>query len=306
MQIFPESNASPPQQSPAVFIFDSMRTRSHVLFRFLSTNAKMHPIDVPFLRAGIVGKERWLKGARCCEERRKVIWEPDQPMDAGDTFEMLRKELAEGVEEAALKVCPSEKMLLFALLPSHPASLAKGKQGKIAVSNNHVPNLLRQDILFALHRRSMTFEEAERENPTHIPDAIFSGLTPVVLIRHPILQINSSYRTATAAGFRNVPTDEDFEINVSTHLVRFCFEMFKTQGREPIVVDAEDVLYRTDEVIKGVCEKLNLGLHPSEFSDTWEQAPEKLVGILPVHKHFTGAFLTSAGINRPEGDMVSP
>jgi hypothetical protein len=42
-----------------IFVFDSMRTRSHLFFRYLSTSEEVYPIYHPFVLAAYLGPERW-------------------------------------------------------------------------------------------------------------------------------------------------------------------------------------------------------------------------------------------------------
>lgn len=170
--------------------------------------------------------------------------------------------------------------------------------------NDHIPNVLREDILYGLHRNTITAEDAGRMNPTHIPDSMFSNLTPIILIRHPILQTDSSYRILGNEAFKNIPTDEDFQIGQSLQFAKFLFDMFTAQGKQPVVVDGEDTLYRTDEMTRGLCEKLGMGLDPEAFSDVWEKAPEDAVPKHVLTKAFTSTIYASTGIERPEGGKV--
>ncbi|CZT15727.1 uncharacterized protein RCC_01561 [Ramularia collo-cygni] len=132
----------PSRPTPIFFIFDAMRTRSHLFFRYLSTHAKFHPIYHPYLNAAILGEERWAKPAECCEERRFEIWEGMKLLLVDDTFESLNEDLRGRVEEGQ-------------------------RGGRIPLINDHIPNLLQEEILYGLHRNTMTIEEAMRTNPTH-------------------------------------------------------------------------------------------------------------------------------------------
>jgi hypothetical protein len=42
-----------------IFVFDSMRTRSHLFFRYLSTSGEVYPIYHPFVLAAYLGPDRW-------------------------------------------------------------------------------------------------------------------------------------------------------------------------------------------------------------------------------------------------------
>lgn len=155
---------------------------------------------------------------------------------------------------------------------------------------------MKEEHLFAMHRdRSLKLTQVS--NPTHIPDQIFNTLSPIILIRNPILQVNSTYRSCVELGMKLRETDEDFEIITSLHFSRCLFDMFTAQGRKPIVVDGEDVVYRTDSLIQGICERL--GMDPEKFSDKWDPTPEEQMPEHPMIRMFTLTIHASAGIERP-------
>lgn len=52
-----------------------------------------------------------------------------------------------------------------------------------------------------------------QSNPTCIPDNVLDTFTPIFVIRHPILMVDSLYRVQLRADMGQLPTDEDFEVN---------------------------------------------------------------------------------------------
>lgn len=88
----------------SVFIFDGMRMRSHLFFRYLSTSSDLHPYYHPFLLAAFLGEERWAKGAQCSAERKKEIWEDMLPAIAPDTFDSLKVKFEADIALARSKV----------------------------------------------------------------------------------------------------------------------------------------------------------------------------------------------------------
>ena len=111
-------------------------------------------------------------------------------------------------------------------------------------------------------------------NALEIPDALLEKFTPVLLIRHPVLQVDSIYRSMTSYS-QCRPGDEDFNLITCTRHSRWLFEYFKHTrgGLTPIVVDGEDVLWRTQELGSNICAAL--GLPADGLKDQWDRLPEE-------------------------------
>lgn len=100
------SQPAKPKELPLpIFIFDGMRTRSHLFFRYLCTNPVFRPIYHPFIKAGVMGEERWVKRANCCEARRKMILEEMVPFLTEETYESLKGKLTMNFERVSREVC---------------------------------------------------------------------------------------------------------------------------------------------------------------------------------------------------------
>lgn len=119
-------------------------------------------------------------------------------------------------------------------------------------------------------------------NPTHIPDNLFKALLPVLVIRHPILVLDSLCRAIKEENNAPAPAEEDFEAITTLKLSRDLFDGFCSQGRKPLVVDGDDVLWHTAEVTKAVCEYV--GIDADSLSDTWTPFPgARTIDIKPLH-----------------------
>lgn len=258
-----------------IMVFDMMRLRSHLFFRFMCTNPTIEPVYHPWIMSNLFGPERitlhfldspavkdWNDGY---ESIRTI-----QNTYAGDT-----KELERAVEEVAQK-------------------------GKIALINEHCHWVVRQDIVIDMMYKGKTYtHEDVGTNPTRLPDWIFETMTPVILIRHPVLYVQSEYVVALAAiPWR--PGDKGFSTICSMRFSRLLFDSLRAHGRQPIVVDGEDLLWRTQELSTGLCEKLSL--QPGSLKDSWEPMEGHAD---PLLKAYTSTIFESQGIQKPEGNNVS-
>lgn len=135
-------------------------------------------------------------------------------------------------------------------------------------------------------------------NPTHIPDNLFKALLPVLVIRHPILVLDSRCRAIEEENNAPAPAEEDFEAITTLKLSRDLFDRFCSQGRKPLVVDGDDVLWHTAEVTKAVCEYV--GIDADSLSDTWTPYPEHERSTSnPYIYEWTKVTWESDGIERP-------
>ena len=134
-------------------------------------------------------------------------------------------------------------------------------------------------------------------NPTVMPDHLLNELTPIILIRHPVLQIESVY-TSMLAYSQCRPGDENFDLITSFQYHRLVFEYFRlSRGITPIVVDGEDILWRTEEL----AEKLGkaIGVDPAGFKGSWDQLPKDWWSSSPFVLAMTKTIHESTGIERP-------
>jgi hypothetical protein len=161
---------------------------------------------------------------------------------------------------------------------------------------------MRQDITFALLQGHNYTPDDLGRNPTYLPDWLFETCTPILVIRHPAFQIPSLYNALSSTS-RTVPDDEDFEFTSSLHYSRLFFDLFKSQGRTPVVVDGEDVVWRTEEMATNVCNAI--GIDPSGATEQWEPTPSHERTPNPVAQHFLSTVYDSTGVERP-AEKVRP
>ena len=172
------------------------------------------------------------------------------------------------------------------------------QNAKVPVANEHWLLLLRLELVLGLLRGEIQEPAQLGRNPTHLPDEIFHSLRPIILIRHPALAISSIYRDAlNLTKFRE--GDEDLDVICVNRPLRILFDYFKAQKRRPIVVDAEDVLWRTEEVAKNLCAALGT-IDPTTLSDRWEpKSKEEIERMNPYVYKVTQKIVESSGIERP-------
>ena len=232
-----------------IFVFDSTRLRSHLFFRYLSTHPALEPIYHPFLSAAMFGPDQIANYLEHSEIREEELATYRKTLAVPDTYAENIRKLESAVQSAK-------------------------ESGKIAVSNEHWFNMMSSDMVLRLLRGDISEPDQLGRNPTLLPDELFDAVRPIILIRHPALSVNSIYRTALAV-VKTRPGDEDFEMICINRPLRLLYDNFKARGRHPIVVDGEDLLWRTEDLNKQLCEKLELS--SGGLSDKWEPTSKEEV-----------------------------
>lgn len=152
--------------------------------------------------------------------------------------------------------------------------------------------------------------DALQRNPTVFRTEFLDGVTPVFLIRHPALSIPSFLRKDMSI-CKNRADDEDFAIYTATYWSRLIFDSFvlrsggshpPTGGQVPTVVDAADVIYRSESTINALCQRL--GIEASGVQYSWPPVPENEWPTDPLMRHFFDALYKSSGVER-RADRVS-
>lgn len=138
-------------------------------------------------------------------------------------------------------------------------------------------------------------------NPTYIPDIIYDTLSPIVLFRNPIIHITSLHRDLLN-GTQIRPGDETFTLTTSLAFTRHLYDQLRDQGRNPILIDAEDLLWRTQELGEKLCAALGI---ENVLSEKWDPTPEDQRPTHPAIAQWTKDIHESNGILRP-ATKVSP
>ena len=156
--------------------------------------------------------------------------------------------------------------------------------------------MIRQDITFAYCGGHRYTPDDLGPNPTYLPDWLFSTCTPILVIRHPAFMVRSLHHTMSQVS-QCTPGDEDFFYCASLACCRMLFDLFQSQGRAPIVVEGDDVVWRTQEMSTNVCNKL--GIDPSGVEEQWEPTPQDQRHPNPIVAAFTKTIHDSTGVERP-------
>lgn len=151
--------------------------------------------------------------------------------------------------------------------------------------------------------RDQSLQLSPSSNPTVIPDDIFNSLTPVFVIRNPIYAVPSNYLT-----FRQTsqvrPGGEDWQLANGIMFQRRLFDHFRSIGRPPVVVDGDDVIWRTDELRDNLCRAL--GLDPNGISSSWEAVPQDKRSKHDIIRYFLQTIDDSTGIMYPSEQRPIP
>jgi hypothetical protein len=90
--------------SPLVFVFDSVRTRSNLFFRWISTNGAMSPIHHPYSEAAMLGPERYTRHANLTAEEEEAYDARLQPFSVTDTYDDATRDFRNAVQKAQSQV----------------------------------------------------------------------------------------------------------------------------------------------------------------------------------------------------------
>lgn len=158
----------------------------------------------------------------------------------------------------------------------------------------------KQDITLALIR-NQNVDIPVSSNPTVIPNHIFDSLVPVFVIRNPIHAVPSNY-----IGFKETsklrPGGEDWKLITGVPLQRRLFDHFRERnnGKYPLVVDGDDVVWRTAELRDNLCQALDLD--SSGISSSWDVTPQDKRHEHSLIRYFLQTIDDSTGIEYPSGE----
>lgn len=125
-------------------------------------------------------------------------------------------------------------------------------------------------------------------------------MQPIILIRHPVLQVDSGFRAIYEA-FKTKDVSDDFAASTSCRMAKVLYEHLRRQGKEPLVIDGEDLLWRTQEMTQNFCSRT--GIDASNIKDTWTPWPAEQRQENPFLLRFMSTIYESTGIERPEGQV---
>ena len=176
------------------------------------------------------------------------------------------------------------------------------KKAKSVWISEHCVLAMRLDIALAHYRGHNYTTEDLGVNPTYYPDWLFKSCNPILVIRHPALTVRSLHDTMSQVS-AVMPTDEDFHFCSSLRYCRMLFDLFQSKGQKSIVVDGDDVVWRTEEMTTNVCRAL--GIDPTGVKQRWEPTPADQRPLNPVILGFTKSIHDSTGRERPAQKVSS-
>lgn len=142
-------------------------------------------------------------------------------------------------------------------------------------------------------------------NPTNIPDDIFEAAAPLFVIRHPVFNVRSLWKSMHEIKAPYLPTGSMWKLMTSFALQRQLFDRFYKQfGKPPILVDGDDIVLRPEEVAVKLCSALGISEKLNAF---WDVTPESELPKDKLTRYFLKDISESTGIRRldeaPEANL---
>jgi len=142
----------------------------------------------------------------------------------------------------------------------------------------------------------------EPYNPTVLPSRLMKTLAPIFVIRHPVRQIESWYRTATRIFGISVDHAE-FELCATYSFSRMIYDYYRTlydQGPAergtgwPVVIDGDDVVNDPEGIATKFCALT--GLDTDGIIYKWEK--KEWFNRGPIQEIFFGTLSKSEGVRK--------
>ena len=275
----------------SIFIFDNMRSRSHLFFRWLSTSPGLAPIYHPFILAMFLGPERFTRFTRNSESRNKENNEALLLIYGDDTHESCSRKLRSDIMKAQQAVSRGSRATFSPGSKSDLTFLGQDTVDERAFYQQSAAGHSPQDD----PRRARVARGWSTE-PTNLSDEVLDTCTPIMIIRHPAMQVSSVYQSMVALT-QCRPGDEDFEIATTLTLSRALYDFLCSWGKTPIIVDAEDMLWRTQDLVTNICNAL--GIDAKDIQDRWDPVPFEKRPSKSILVAWTEVIWKSSGIERP-------
>ncbi|KIY53985.1 hypothetical protein FISHEDRAFT_54786 [Fistulina hepatica ATCC 64428] len=154
-----------------------------------------------------------------------------------------------------------------------------------------------------------------KPNPTLLPDRFFKTLAPIFCVRNPIRMMSSWWKAAGQPNTMGLfPEHPEWHLYYQYSFLREVFDCYKAffeaQGNAdkwPVVIDGDEVVTDTVEVMEGFCEAT--GLPKSGISYTWESRmnlPPEGHPLRPGVTAFLGAIGKSTCVTGGEHLLNEP
>ena len=139
-------------------------------------------------------------------------------------------------------------------------------------------------------------------NETYVPTEIMDTLTPIFVIRHPILMVDSQYRTGLPVMDIH-PSDEDFHLLNTLRWCRILYDYFEAKGQKPVIVEAQDFIYKTKALTDKLCN--TVGIDPEGMVEKWEPFPYQEYLDHKIAIAYTGDLWRSTGVERRAAEVCT-
>jgi len=161
--------------------------------------------------------------------------------------------------------------------------------------------LKREVIRTTLDQDSRSESVGWTKNPTWFSESLLAISQPIILIRHPAQTWYSNYRL-NRQWLKYEPDEPWCKCLSSLLWARLLYDYLCSLGTEPIIVNAEDIIYNTEALVESLCNKLELDHAGVRFS--WPVVPveERPPGAAGA---FRETIDSSTGIVRPHGKVCS-
>lgn len=159
-----------------------------------------------------------------------------------------------------------------------------------------------RDLVFSAIRQEPNFPHVQ--NATVISEQILASCTPILVIRDPVLAIPSFYAGMAGLNLSFEPTGEDMVVQTTLRYCRMIFEQFRsTTGKLPLVVDGEDITWRSQDIGEKLCIALKLDVDGLKYE--WEPTRPSGRPTDPYIWRFTQDMHESTGIRQSSCNVSS-
>lgn len=302
-----------------IALFSHPRTNSNLFTKLFASQPDVEQHTYPFMPGYMWGPDRRLGyKTKEVEEMYSTLKSNYDDLSAQKSLDDLQKAFRE--TEAKGKIPLTKEHVCFMIRPKVVAmDLAEYNYPEYTL-----PTLIdRQLDLASKDSRSDAIKEPT--NPTFVPDRFINTLTPIFILRNPIRMIPSWYKN-TSENFGATTKDTEWPFTASFHWCRILFDYydnyFKANPRPgyttlPLVVDGDDLVLHTEDIMTQVCELTHLDSDAIKY--VWESgdpysswpaaaAPEdmKTPEVKRVIEAFGGNIARSTGVVRDAAKYAKP
>lgn len=129
-----------------------------------------------------------------------------------------------------------------------------------------------------------------------MPDDMFEASVPVFIIRHPVFAVKSLWAVMSANKSLYRPSGDMWKLMTAVALQRQLIEYLqKKTGKNPIIIDGDDVVLRPEELATKLCSALGIS---DKLSSSWTVTPESERPKDAIVRQFLKDIDESTGIIR--------